>query len=43
VMFTFPLYMPLLALRLDATFSDATAQQEDSGNRGMAQSRDHDR
>ena len=32
VMFTFPLYMPLLALRLDATFSDAAAQQQDSGS-----------
>jgi hypothetical protein len=43
VMFTFPLYMPLLALRLDATFPDGAAQQEGSGNHGIAQSRGHDR
>jgi hypothetical protein len=43
VMFAFPLYMPLLALRLDATFPDAAAQPEDGENLGMAQSRRHGR
>jgi len=38
-MFAFPLYMPVLALGLDAMFPDAAAQRDDGGNRGMAQSR----
>lgn len=43
VMFAFPLYMPLLALGLDAAFSDAAAQRDEGGDRGIAQSHSYGR
>lgn len=38
-MFAFPLYMPVLALGLDAMFPEVAAPRDDGGNRSMAQSR----